>query len=69
MQIKVKYPVLTLSDLGYFRRLTIRGGGALIAPLPYDLENSLINIHYIIHVHFTRYFWHVPIGIFLNLQF
>ena len=59
---------LTLSDPGYFRQLTIRGGGALKAPHPppppYDLENYCVNLHHIIHVHFTRYFGHVPIGIF-----
>ena len=58
---------LTLSDPGYFRQLTIRGGGggggALKAPL-YDLENYSVNLHHIIHVHFTRCFRHVPIGIF-----
>ena len=56
---------LTLSDPGYFRQLTIRGGGgALKAPPPYDLENYCVNLHYIIHVNFTRCFWHDPIGIF-----
>ena len=54
---------LTLSDPGYFRQLTIRGGGALKAP-PYDLENYSVNLHHIIHVNFTRCFWHDPIGIF-----
>ena len=40
-------------------------GGALKAPPPlYDLENSFVNLHHIIHVHFTRCFKHVPIGIF-----
>ena len=53
---------LTLSDPGYFRQLTIRGG-ALKAP-PYDLENYCVNLHHIIHVNFTRCFWHDPIGIF-----
>ena len=57
--------VLTLSDPGYFRQLTIRGGGALKAhPPPYDLENYCVNLHYIIHVNFTRCFRHDPIGIF-----
>ena len=54
--------LLTLSDPGYFRQLTIRGGGALKAP--YDLENYCVNLHHIIHVNFTRCFWHDPIGIF-----
>ena len=56
---------LTLSDPGYFRQLTIRGG-ALKAP-PYDLENYLVNLHHIIHVNFTRCFWHDPIGIFQKI--
>ena len=62
---KPKKPVffgLTLSDPGYFRQLTIRGG-ALKAP-PYDLENYCVNLHHIIHVNFTRCFWHDPIEIF-----
>ena len=56
---------LTLSDPGYFRLLTIRGGGggALKAPL-YDLKNYCVNLHHIIHVNFTRCFRHDPIGIF-----
>ena len=56
--------LLTLSDPGYFRQLTIRGGGALNPPPPYDLENYCVNLHHIIHVNFTRCFWHDPIGIF-----
>ena len=40
------------------------GGGALKAPPPYDLENYHVNLHHIIHVNFTRCFWHDPIGIF-----
>ena len=56
---------LTLSDPGYFRQLTIQGGGgALKDPLPYDLEIYCVNLHDIIHVHFTRCFRHVSIGIF-----
>ena len=31
---------------------------------PYDLENYCVNLHHIIHVNFTRCFWHDPIGIF-----
>ena len=59
---------LTLSDPGYFRELTIRGG-ALKAPppLPYDLENYCVNLYHIIHVYFTRCFRHDPIGIFQKL--
>ena len=55
--------LLTLSDPGYFRQLTIRGW-ALKAPPPYDLENCCVNLHHIIHMDFTRCFWHDPIGIF-----
>ena len=29
-----------------------------------DLENYYVNLHYSVHVHFTRCFSHVPIGIF-----
>ena len=29
-----------------------------------DLENYRVNLHHIIHVHFTRRFRHAPIGIF-----
>ena len=54
---------LTLSDPGYLRQLTIRGGFKSPPP-PYDLENCCVNLHHIIHVHFTRCFRHVPIGIF-----
>ena len=56
---------LTLSDPGYFRQLTI-GGGGFKSPPPYDLENYYVNLHHIIHVNFTRCFWHDPIGIFQN---
>ena len=60
------YVTLTLSDPGYFRQLTIRGGGFKKPPPPPppDLENCCVNLHHIIHVHFTRCFRHVPIGIF-----
>ena len=40
------------------------GGGALKAPLPYNLENYFNNLHHITHVHFTRCFRHVPARIF-----
>ena len=55
---------LTLSDPGYFRQLTIRGGGGALKAPPYDLENYCVYLHHIIHVNFTRCFWHDPIGIF-----
>ena len=58
-----RFLFLTLSDPGYFRQLTNRGG-ALKAPPPYDLENYCVNLHHVIHVNFTRCFWHNPIGIF-----
>ena len=60
---KSKFMVFILSDPGYFRQLTIRGG-ALKAPPPYDLKNYCVNLHHIIHVNFTRCFWHDPTGIF-----
>ena len=44
------------------------GGGAFKAP-PYDLENYCVNLHHIMHVNFTRCFWHDPIGIFKNSRF
>ena len=57
--------ILTLSDPGYFRQLTIRGGGELLKPPPpYDLENYCVNLHHIIHVNFTRCFRHDLIEIF-----
>ena len=31
---------------------------------PYDLENYCVNLHHIVHVHFTRCFRHVLIGNF-----
>ena len=57
---------LTLADPGYFRQLTIRGGGGALKapPPPYDLKNCWANLYHIIHVSFTRCFRHVPIGIF-----
>ena len=48
---------------GLFQTVNDPGGGALKAP-PYDLENYSVNLHHIIHVKFTRCFWHDPIGIF-----
>ena len=54
---------LTLSDPGYFRQLTVRGG-ALNPPPPYNLENYCVNLHHIIHVNLTRCFRYDPIGIF-----
>ena len=49
---------------GLFHTVNDPGGGTLKAPPPYDLENYSVNLHHIIHVHFTRCFWHDPIGIF-----
>ena len=48
---------------GLFQTVNDPGGGALKAP-PYDLENYCVNLHHIIHMNFTRCFWHDPIGIF-----
>ena len=48
---------------GLFQTVNDPGGG-LKAPPPYDLENYWFNLHHIIHVNFTRCFWHDPIGIF-----
>ena len=40
---------------GLFQTSNDPGGGeALKAPPPYDLENCCVNLHHIIHVHFTR---------------
>ena len=66
VMLRNKYAYLTLSDPGYFRQLTIRGG-ALKAP-PYDLENYCVNLYHITHVNFTRCFWHNPIGIFQKFE-
>ena len=60
---KCQNVVLTLSDPGYFRQLTIRGGFKSPPP-PYDLENYCVNIHHIIQVNLIRCFRHDPIGIF-----
>ena len=49
---------------GLFQTANDPGGGALKAPPPYYLENYFVNFHHIIHVHFTRCFRHVLIGIF-----
>ena len=38
--------------------------GLFETPPHYDLENYCVNLHHIIHLHFTRCFRHVPIGIF-----
>ena len=58
--------LLTLSDPGYFRQLTIRGGA--LTPPPYNLENYCVNHHHIIHVNFTKCFRHDPIGIFSKIR-
>ena len=49
---------------GLFQTANDPGGGALKALPPYDLENYCVNLYHFIHVHFTRCFRHVPIGIF-----
>ena len=52
---------------GLFQTANDPGGGAVKAPPPpYDLENFCVNLYHFIHVHFTRCFRHVPIGIFQN---
>ena len=43
---------------GLFQTVNDPGGGGA------DLENYCVNLHHIIHVNFTRCFWHDPIGIF-----
>ena len=48
---------------GLFQTVNDPGGGGFKSP-PYDLENYCVNLHHIIHVNFTRCFWHDPIGIF-----
>ena len=47
-----------------FQTFNDPGGGGDFKSPPYDLENYCVNLHHIIHVHFTRCFRHVPIGIF-----
>ena len=56
-------------QLGYLRKLTIRGGGgaAVLKAPPYYLANCCINHHSIIHAHFTRCLTHVPVGIFSEI--
>ena len=49
---------------GLFQTVNDPGGGLKSPPPPYDLENYCVNLHHIIHVNFTRCFWHDPIGIF-----
>ena len=40
---------------GLFQTANDPGGGGLNPPPPpYDLENYFVNLHHIIHVHFTR---------------
>ena len=51
-----------LNRSGLFQ--TVNDPGAALKAPPYDLENYCVNLHHIIHVHFTRCFRHVPIGIF-----
>ena len=49
---------------GLFQTVNDTGGGGALKALPYDLENYCVNLHHIIHVKFTRCFWHDQIGIF-----
>ena len=49
---------------GLFQTVNDPGGGGFKSPPPYDLENYCVNLYHIIHVNFTRCFWHNPIGIF-----
>ena len=45
---------------GLFQAVNDPGGGGGFK----NLENYCVNLHHIIHVNFTRCFWHDPIGIF-----
>ena len=49
---------------GLYQTVNDPGGGGGFKNPPYDLENYFVNLHHIIHVNFTRCFWHDPIGIF-----
>ena len=40
----IMHQLLTLSDPGYFRQLTIRGGGALKAPPPPMISKTILSI-------------------------
>ena len=52
---------------GLFQTANDPGGGFKSPPPPYNLENYCVNLHHIIHVHFTTCFKHVPIGIFQKI--
>ena len=62
----IKHGLLIPIRSGLFQTVNDPGGGGFKSPPPprYDLENYCVNLHHIIHVNFTRCFWHVPIGIF-----
>ena len=67
LEYSLSFRELSLNPIrsGLFQTVNDPGGGALKAPPPpYDLENYCVNLHHIIHVNFTRCFWHDPIGIF-----
>ena len=51
---------------GLFQTVNDPGGGGFKSPPPppYDLESYYVNLHHIIHVNFTRCFWHDPINFF-----
>ena len=49
---------------GLFQTVNDPGGGGFKSPPPpYDLKSYRVNLHHIIHVNFTRCFWHDLIGI------
>ena len=53
---------------GLFQTVNDPGGGGFKSPSPpYDLKNYSVNLHHIIHVNFTRCFWHDPFEIFQKL--
>ena len=62
--------MLTLSNLGSWRKLTIPGALKDCPPPPYDLENYCMNRHPEMPVHlFMRWFTHVPVEFLKNSQF
>ena len=47
-----------LTQSGLFQTVNDPGGG--FKSPPYDLKNYSVNLHHIMHVNFTRCFWHDP---------